>query len=169
MRTYSRQTVYPFNPNPSDFTIDVVAHALSLKCRFNGQCREFYSVAQHSVIVSNACSPENQLWGLFHELDEVFLPDIPTPIKHHIKEWKELSKKHLNAGADAFGLHRLMPDEVKEMDLRALSTEREDIMVDFTNLWGDLPKRFDFTIKPLSWQESEKLFLDKYKEIMRKL
>lgn len=39
-------------PCPDEIMIEDIALGLSRECRFSGQTREFYSVAQHSVLVS---------------------------------------------------------------------------------------------------------------------
>jgi len=41
------------NP-PDSFQIDIedIAHGLSMVCRLNGQCRQLYSAAEHSVHVT---------------------------------------------------------------------------------------------------------------------
>src|ERR1700731_1917489 len=39
-------------PASSDFTIEDIAHGLANICRYSGQCSNFYSVAEHSILVS---------------------------------------------------------------------------------------------------------------------
>ena len=68
-------------PNPDDIRIEDIAHALSNQCRFAGHAREFYSVAEHSVHVSQLCLPEHALWGLLHDASEAYLVDLPRPLK----------------------------------------------------------------------------------------
>jgi len=40
------------NPRGSDFGIEDIAHGLAHICRYSGQCRAFYSVAEHSILGS---------------------------------------------------------------------------------------------------------------------
>lgn len=40
------------NPDPALIDLADIACALSKLCRFGGHCREFYSVAEHSILVS---------------------------------------------------------------------------------------------------------------------
>lgn len=40
----------PLDPDMRVVTPEVLAHSLSLLCRYNGQCIDFYSVAEHSVL-----------------------------------------------------------------------------------------------------------------------
>lgn len=64
MQTASGRMFWPVDPRPEDVEINDIAHALSLTCRYCGHVREFYSVAQHSVLVSDAAPAENRLWPL---------------------------------------------------------------------------------------------------------
>src|SRR5881392_3435793 len=52
LQTVSGRFVNPFDPDPEQLDIGDIARALANVCRFGGHCRSFYSVAQHSVIVS---------------------------------------------------------------------------------------------------------------------
>ena len=52
LQTVSGRRVNPFDPEPSQLDADDIARALANVCRFGGHSRVFYSVAQHSVIVS---------------------------------------------------------------------------------------------------------------------
>ena len=56
--TFTGRRVWPLDPRPEDICIEDIAHALALTCRFTGHCREFYSVAQHSVLVSHYVSDQ---------------------------------------------------------------------------------------------------------------
>jgi hypothetical protein len=68
--TFSDVRFWPLLPNPDDIRIEDIAHALSNQCRFAGHAREFYSVAEHCVRVSQLCRPEEALWGLLHDASE---------------------------------------------------------------------------------------------------
>ena len=52
LQTVSGRRVNPFDPDPEQLDIEDIARALANLCRFGGHSRVFYSVAQHSVIVS---------------------------------------------------------------------------------------------------------------------
>jgi hypothetical protein len=52
LQTVSGRWLNPFDPDPDQIDIGDIARALSNQCRFGGHCRAFYSVAQHSVLVS---------------------------------------------------------------------------------------------------------------------
>jgi len=77
--TYTGKRIYPLDPDPDEICIEDIAHALSNKCRFGGHTRAFYSVAQHSIIVSNFCG--DPLNGLLHDAAEAYLADVASTIK----------------------------------------------------------------------------------------
>jgi len=90
IQTYTGKCFHPREPGPDDFDIRDVAHALSLLCRFNGHCRTFYSVAEHSVRVSRICPPAAALWGLLHDLGEAYVGDLPRPLKPLMPRFEEI-------------------------------------------------------------------------------
>jgi len=57
---------WPLDPRLSEITLEDIARSLSMQCRWNGHCKEFYSVAQHCVLVSRTASetlPQAAFWG----------------------------------------------------------------------------------------------------------
>jgi 5'-deoxynucleotidase YfbR-like HD superfamily hydrolase len=82
IQTYQGGCFEPFNPHPDQIHIRDIAHALALTCRFTGHCLDFYSVAQHSVMVSQIVSHKHALAGLLHDASEAYLTDVASPIKH---------------------------------------------------------------------------------------
>ena len=122
------------DPKPTDIDIRDIAHALSLQCRFTGHTREFYSVAQHSVLVASNCPLEDGLYGLLHDASEAYLSDIARPIKRHpnFKKFYEDAEKKLQ---DAIYMHfeldpDIVPLSVHEADNVLLRTEARDLMPD---------------------------------------
>jgi len=83
--TYTGKHVDLAAPNPVMIDPRDISHALSHQCRFNGHCREFYSVAQHSVLVAYLLPPELKLAGLLHDAPEAFLGDVVQPLKALMK------------------------------------------------------------------------------------
>src|ERR1700734_2059257 len=67
-------------PHSSRFTIEDIAHGLANICRYSGQCNRFYSVAEHSVLVSEI-AVGFELEALMHDAAEAFLGDITRPLK----------------------------------------------------------------------------------------
>jgi hypothetical protein len=67
-------------------TVDMIEpsdlwHALALLCRFSGHVDRFYSVAQHSVLISKLVPVEHALVGLLHDATEAYLCDLPRYLK----------------------------------------------------------------------------------------
>lgn len=52
IQVHSGGQFWPLDPRADEVKITDIAHALSLICRFTGHTKEFYSVAQHSVLVA---------------------------------------------------------------------------------------------------------------------
>ena len=112
------------DPNPQSVHILDIANSLAKLCRFTGHSKEFYSVAQHSVIVSYVCAEENALVGLLHDSTEAYVGDMSRPLKKVIPEFKKFENQiWTEAIAPAFGLPSSIPDDVKTADDIALQWE----------------------------------------------
>jgi hypothetical protein len=77
------------------FDIGAIAHSLSMQCRFTGHCRKFYSVAEHSILVSRIMEDQglgDPMEGLLHDATESVLADVARPAKNLLKDYKSLEK-----------------------------------------------------------------------------
>jgi hypothetical protein len=111
LQTVSGRRVNPFDPAPDEIDIADIARALGNLCRFGGHCRVFYSVAQHSVIVSELVEQRG---------------GMPHPIKHRspLGTAFKAAEAHLEAAIrDRFGIRADVP-EIKRADRALLATER---------------------------------------------
>jgi hypothetical protein len=137
IRTYTGRRFDPLNPDPKAIHMGDVAHSLSNICRYTGHTKEFYSVAQHSVLVAKIVkylggSPVEQFQGLLHDATEAYLNDVARPLKilPFMESYREIEGKIEHLIAAKFGLKSLTTELVKRADTIALATEARDLMGD---------------------------------------
>lgn len=76
--TFTGRRIDTLAPDPCEIEIDDIAHSLAQQCRFLGHTDGFYSVAQHSVLVSGFVPDRDALWGLLHDAAEAYVCDLPA-------------------------------------------------------------------------------------------
>ena len=74
------------DPQPEDIDLDEIAAALGRQCRYAGNIRGFYSVAEHSVLICQwlleaTRDPALALAGLLHDAAEAYTGDITYPMQ----------------------------------------------------------------------------------------
>jgi hypothetical protein len=147
IKTASGKRWHILDPRPELVDVEDIAHALSMQCRFNGHCRQFYSVAQHAVVVARevyraTSDIELAFWGLHHDDEEAYLGDIVRPLKRleTMSRFREVAKRTQDAIAQALGFPSEEPAIVKQIDSRVLATEQRDLM----SPWADAsPPSYD--------------------------
>lgn len=128
MQTISGRRFYPTNPRSDEVNEHDIGHALSMLCRYAGHVVSFYSVAEHSVLMSQAVVPEHALAALLHDATEAYLVDVPRPVKRSLPDYVQMEELVWGAIAIHFGLELELPAEVKEADTRILIPERDRLM-----------------------------------------
>jgi len=169
LQSYLGKVIDPNNIDYRNVGLEDIAHALSMKCRFSGHCDTFYSVAEHCVRGSHLVPKEQALAFLLHEVDEVFSPDVPAPIKHLVKvadvPWSEWAYRQERAILKAIGLPNLdvSTPEIKKADRQMLAWEKRDIMGPEPIPWNleEVPPT-DKIIHPWSHAYAEFRWLDCY-------
>lgn len=159
--TYLGNRFYPLEPRIDRVAIEDIAHGLAYQCRFNGQTREFYSVAQHSLIVAALVPAPLRLAALLHDGAEAYLGDMVKPLKVLLPEFSALEDRVTAIIADTFRIDFSDYAPIKHADLIALATEKRDLMPHSAERWAyldDIAPLAD-TIIPMHPGEAKSAFL----------
>lgn len=156
------------SPHTSPFTAEDIGHGLAHICRYSGQCTKFYSVAEHSLLVSDVAKGF-EYEALLHDAAEAFIGDITRPLKQMLPDFKRIEAVVQDAVLERFGLSHPLPQQVKEADLRVLAAEQRQIMPAGTDGW-----RAELNIEPapivvrhLAPEVAKRMWLDKFEALSR--
>jgi 5'-deoxynucleotidase YfbR-like HD superfamily hydrolase len=175
IQTFCGKKAHIFNLQVEEIDINDIAHSLSLICRFNGHCKEFYSVADHSIRVCEVVEDqlnfyEPRLLALVHDAQEIYASDVPRPVKQFLTEYKELEESIARVIRKHFGLseesYLQFSKIIKKADDILLATEARDLMVTPPDNWVLSEKPLFEKIIPLTSKKAEELFLDKFYSII---
>jgi len=170
IQTYTGRQVF-FDAQPNQYHIVDIAHGLSNACRFAGQCNQFYSVAQHSVLVSQRVPEEFALWGLMHDAPEAYTGDIVHPYKIQFFELQRVEAIMMRSIGDVFGLSSPRPDIIGEVDVRMWATEWKELMLPSVGKMGKKYQNvepYPEKIAPVSSIKAEQMFLNMWLSLIDK-
>jgi uncharacterized protein len=173
LQTVSGRFVNPFEPDPAQLDLEDIARALGNLCRFGGHSRSFYSVAQHSVIVSELVEErggdaEDVFAALMHDAAEAYLGDMPHPIKHRsplgtaFKVAEERLEEVIRA---RFAIKADVP-EIKRADRALLATERRHFSAENWH-WPELEgiEPLELELEAWSPDEAARAFARRFAEL----
>lgn len=149
VHTVSGETLEPVAGKISSVNLEDIAHGLSHMVRYSGQCWQFYSVAEHSLLVFDILRNlyprdfEAQWAGLLHDATEAYICDLPTPIKALLPRYKELEESIGNQITETFDIRwtEQVKQRVKEADRIALALEVPNLFDDISD-WEELVDKY---------------------------
>lgn len=172
-RGMPRQTVsgiwfYPLDPRVDEIESFDIGHHLAMICRWGGSPSVFYSVAEHSVIVSLYVPPEFAREALMHDATEAYLQDIIRPLKGspEFAGYRALEGRlhaqiaerfNLRTGAEAHAAIKRIDDRICVDEARALLQHR--------TAYDDLGPALDCTIGALSPSAARSLWFARFGEL----
>lgn len=134
--TASGRLINIYNPEPDSIILSDIANSLSKICRFGGHIHDFYSVAQHSVLVAAMADSDIKMEALMHDAAEAFVGDMIKPLKTIIgKQFDDIEDRFMQIIVDKFELDMAKMYRVKEYDLAALSLEHNVLQMQNPKPW----------------------------------
>jgi hypothetical protein len=169
-----------FYAHTPTWDIPAMAHALGQTARYRGNTDEFYSVAEHSVLVSmlmQEVTGGNPREGLFHDATESVMPDVSSPFKQLFPDLTKFDKELDEHLRKTLGLPPHKTNECKHADWLALFIESATILpergADFEDPYRLRPQALKLKEKEgwgivcLDWRQARDVFLQRNQELTR--
>lgn len=159
VQTYTGRKFVLSKPLSGDIGIEDIAHSLAYQCRFAGHCREFYSIAEHSVRAAQLVRHSLRKQALLHDAAEAYIGDITRPMKRLIPAIVDLEREIWAKIAERFDIKVELDEEVRYADNVMLATEARDLMTPPPEPWESLPEPLPHALIPWAPVRAESWFL----------
>lgn len=179
--TLSGERFDPLKRTISKVSIHDLAHGLGMICRYNGQCKHFFSVAQHSWLVMEhfkmkcehdgiAYSVKALKAALMHDAAEYLMGDMISPIKALFPEYKAIENTVAATIAGVFQYDGLPPwilKRIKQADLEVRAKEKLVLMPNSTEDWEELIgiEPSPLSIHYLQPETAGRIFLRRFRDL----
>lgn len=162
--TYLGNRFYPRECRITKIDLEDIANGLAFQCRFNGQTSKFFSVAEHSLIVSALLPDRLKFAGLMHDAAEAYLGDWIKPLKILYPELNGIEHGVTELIAEHFGIDFSDYALIKRADLISLATEKRDLMPNSTENWSYLEEIpvLKNKLEPMDPDTAKAVFLDEF-------
>lgn len=131
IETYTGAKIFIPPTESNEYRIEDIAHSLSLQCQFNGHCKFFWSIAQHTLLaykMARMAYPEYAQAVLLHDAAEAYIGDLPRPIKGLIQEFAEIEYVLLCGIFKEFDVNIDDMNHIKPVDNIALAVATQIVM-----------------------------------------
>lgn len=174
IQTFTGKKVDLLEPTAEMIDIEDIAQSLSMLCRYNGHVKQFYSVAEHSALMSELVSKDAQIYALLHDAAEAYVTDLPTPLKQVVGGFDALERGFKIAIYEHFNMSPpsiMVKMKVKDADMRMLVTERNQLLTNTpSNLWADwgvdIYEPYPIIIGAYAPSMAKKFFMNRFAELM---
>lgn len=166
--TYLGRQFFITRATPADIYIEDIAHGLSNICRYVGQCRTFYSVAEHSVRMCEMAPVYLKLPVLLHDAPEAYLSDLSTMVKRCLPVYQEMENFLLCGIFSKYGIHGLQYDPAIKLLDEQIRTPEVLSLFPAHDGWTFSPskKECDYGhINPWSHNKAERKFLNMFRRL----
>tara|TARA_R110000782_G_scaffold206936_1_gene295461 strand:- start:203 stop:742 length:540 start_codon:yes stop_codon:yes gene_type:complete len=144
--TFTNKKFHFMNPSVDEICIEDIAQALSMNCRYSGHVKDFYSVAEHSVIIADLVykqtgSSSKALAALLHDASEAYLTDIPRPIKPYLTNYVDMESNIEKVIQQKFNIPP-MDELTKYLDTHIVGAEAKilfNTVPDWASDYDDIP------------------------------
>lgn len=167
------------SPSTGVYDIYDIAHGLSQICRWHGQCKTHFSVAQHSVVLSGYApmvmskfDPNLSDWdllqiaraSLLHDASEAYTNDVPQSVKRLVPEFKKRVEDPLtDAIFAAFEVETHWLDAIKDFDVHLAANEQHQLFFyEHLEPFKDLP---DVRLVPQPAEVARRDFTHRYNQL----
>jgi 5'-deoxynucleotidase YfbR-like HD superfamily hydrolase len=168
-----------FYASAPTWDVSAIAHALGQTARYRGNADTFYSVAEHSVLVSLLVSdylkrPQDALEGLHHDDTESVLPDVSAPFKQLFPDLRNVDKQFDQSIRQHFSLPASKSNSVAKADWLALFIESAQILPgrgeDFEDPYNFRDEAMDlrergWRVQCLDWRTAKAIYLQRHQEL----
>ena len=151
------------NPDLSNIEVEDLVVSLAKQNRYTGYTKYPYSVAQHSVLMSENCEEIYAYPCLMHDLHEGLISDMAKPLKDLLPGFKKMEEKIEKLVHKRFNL--VIPEKVYWYDIRLLMDEKKQLMEKCEKSWNILNKPLGVKITEWSWKEAYFRFMERYEEL----
>ncbi len=93
-----------------------IAHSLSLLCLYNGQCKTFYSIAQHALncereAEKRGCSARVAFLCLMDKASQAYFPSLHSSLQPYLPSYKEMKNEFQEIILEKFNLMDVSEEE----------------------------------------------------------
>lgn len=167
--TYTNKHFHFMSPSEDEVCIEDIAQALSNLCRFSGHVKEFYSVAEHSIILADYVmdkygNADMALTALLHDASEAYIVDVPRPIKPYLTNYQDIEGGISKVINNVFKVHP-MCDVIKDLDHNIVCDEAKVLFKSVPD-WVQYYKEVGVTLRMYTPEEAREAFMSKFEELI---
>ena len=136
IETFTGKRFYIARP---EFDIADIAHALAHQCRYTGHTKQFYSIAEHAILVSRITEDlglGDPFEALMHDGAEAYLSDISSPWKALLPDYKKLEARIEGPLREWAGVPTVLSEGIKRADWLALFIEARRLIPSGGQEWS---------------------------------